>query len=222
METSQRSVGIVSMTRTGNISDAVRGCFGALGCDIYVYPWYTDDLYELIKASSLTHWFFTGNTHDYVTEFGSPTIDARIYKIRGKLMFFVCYSHQLLCKQLGSPIHTAERRIKGDYMLMRMKKDELWDGVSGSEPFMAWYKQYVHCTQPPRGWKVIARFGGHIAAMQRGHNYSFQVHPERRTETYKILENWLNMLPPISEGAEYSVLQEWLRGWSFFDPLDSN
>ena len=144
METSRRAVGIVSMTRTGHISDAVRECFEGLGCDIYIWPWFTDDLYEIIRASPLTHWFFTGNTHDYVTDAGSPTIDRRIYKIRTKLMFFVCYSHQLLCKKLGTAIHTAERRIQGDYVIMRMKKDPIWRGVTAGEPFMAWYKQYAH------------------------------------------------------------------------------
>ncbi len=206
------------MSRTGAISDAVRGCFEELGCDIYSVPWFTDNLYELIKSSPITHWFFTGNTHDYVTEYDSPRIDRRIYRLRSKLMFFVCYSHQLLCQAAGSPIHTAERRIHGDYAVIRLKKDAIWNGVADLEPFMAWYKQYAHCTQPPRGWTVIARLGGHIAAMRRGHNYSFQVHPERRAETYQILENWLCMLPPIDEGAEYSVLGEWLRGFSFFDP----
>lgn len=213
----QTEVGIVSMSREGGISDAVRECFLELGCTMYVFPWFAEDLYEIILSSPISHWFFTGNTPDYVTDIYAPHIDKRIYGIRTKLFFFVCYSHQLLCMQRGSPIHFAENRISGLFPLIRMKKDPIWNGVAMRETFMAWYKQYVHCTQPPIGWTVIARLGPHIALMRRGHHYSCQVHPERRKETYVILKNWLNMLPPVIEPTS---LADWLRGWSFFDPVD--
>ena len=85
------------------------------------------------------------------------------------------------------------------------------------EKYMCWYAQYVHYTEAPPGWLVLARRGHHIAIMRRGLHYSSQVHPERRPETYQILRNWLALLPGIKEP---SLLGEWLSGWSFFAPSE--
>ncbi len=201
------------MSRHGGISDPVRECFQALGCTIYVYPWYNENLYETIKYSDITHWFFTGNTPDYVTQAGSPTIDPRIYELHHKCMFFVCYSHQLLCFRYGCEIRDTHARVDGNYMLIRRHDDRIWRGVSDMEKYMCWYGQYVHYMDAPPGWLVLARRGHHIALMRRGLHYSAQVHPERRAETYQILRNWLAIMPGIKEP---SLLGNWLHGWSFF------
>ncbi len=208
-----KDVGIVSMTPTGAISDAVRDCFLSLGCTIHIYPWYSDGLYDTIRYSPISHWFFTGNTPDYVTDVGAPTLDERIYRLHHKCFFFVCYSHQLLCLNHGSEIRNAHKRVDGDYMIIRRHDDQIWKGVDDMEKYMCWYGQYVHYLNAPPGWLVLARRGHHIALMRRGRHYSAQVHPERRVETYAILRNWLHMLPGVKEP---SPLVDWLHGWTFF------
>jgi GMP synthase-like glutamine amidotransferase len=210
-------VGIVSMSRNGLISDAVRTCFHALGCELYIYPWFHPDLYNIIRYSDISHWFFTGNTPDLVTDPDAPMIDPRIYSLHNKCMFFVCYSHQLLCLQHGALLNDAYKRVDGNYLLIRRYEDRIWRGVDDMEKYMCWYSQYVHYTEAPLGWLVLARRGHHIAIMRRGLHYSSQVHPERRPETYQILRNWLALLPGIKE---QSLLGEWFSGWSFFAPTE--
>lgn len=201
------------MSRGGAISDAVQQCFQDLGCTMHIYPWFHPELYEVIRYSDITHWFFTGNTPDLVTDFNAPTIDPRIYELHHKCMFFVCYSHQLLCLRYGAIIRDAHKRVNGDYLLIRRHDDRIWRGVDDMEKYMCWYAQYVHYMEAPHGWLVLARRGHHIALMRRGLHYSSQVHPERRPETYQILRNWLALMPGIKET---SLLGDWLHGWSFF------
>lgn len=207
-------IGIVSMSRHGGISDAVRECFKALGCTVYAYAWYSENLYETIKYSDISHWFFTGNTPDYVTHVGAPIIDPRIYELHHKCMFFVCYSHQLLCLRHGCEIRDAYARVDGNYMIIRRHNDRIWRGMNDMEKYMCWYSQYVHYTDVPAGWVVLARRGHHIALMRRGLHYSSQVHPERRPETYQILRNWLALMPGIKEPSR---MGQWLHDWSFFE-----
>jgi GMP synthase-like glutamine amidotransferase len=206
-------IGIVSMSRSGAISDAVQQCFQDLGCTIHIYPWFHSELYEVIRYSDITHWFFTGNTPDLVTDFNAPVIDPRIYELHHKCMFFVCYSHQLLCLRYGAIIRDAHNRVNGNYLLIRRYQDRIWRGVDDMEKYMCWYAQYVHYMEVPPGWLVLARRGHHIALMRRGLHYSSQVHPERRPETYQILRNWLALMPGIKETSR---LGDWLHGWSFF------
>lgn len=185
------TIGVVCMTRGGAPSSVVRECMEQLPVTVKYYPWMDTNLYETIESSPITHWFFTGNTPDYVTDPEAPTIDRRIYTLSEKSFFFVCYSHQLLCMQLGSPIRTCIERVEGIVHLDHVcNTDPIWKNIPESEPFYCWYNQYVDT--PPADWVVLAHHGTHIAVMRCGRHYSAQVHPERCKDTHKMIENWLS------------------------------
>ena len=190
-----RKVGIVSMMKNGVVSDAVLDCFTALGAACTIYRYDTPALATLIASGPETHWFFTGNTPDFVTDEGAPGFDMDILNIKGKPMFFVCYSHQYICKQLGCVIHSCWKPIRGIYPIVRVRGDEdpIFSGVKRDKWFFAYYGQYVRTEDVPAGWDLLARQGNHVVLMRRGAMYSCQVHPERLPETYQVLRNWLMM-----------------------------
>ncbi len=196
-----KRVGIVSMMRNYMVSKYVRKCFSALDCDITIYKYNDPQLFEIIKdPSTPSHWFFTGNGPDFVTDDGAPAIDERIYEIRNKMMFFVCYSHQLIAAVAGCVIWQAPKLFKGTcqiYYEQSQQTDPIFAGLSTTEKYAIYHRQYVKKDCRPRGWKILALCKNgveYIAFMKHGRNmYSSQVHPEFRTATYKILENWLDM-----------------------------
>ena len=187
-------VGIVSMMKNGSVSDAVLSCFRELGavCSLYIYN--TPGLVDLIATGPETHWFFTGNTPDFVTDKGAPGFDMRILDIHNKHMFFVCYSHQYICKQLGAVIRPCWKPIRGIYPIVWLQQDDpISRGIDPYQWFFAYYGQYVRTEDVPAGWDLLARQGNHVVLMCRGLQYSCQVHPERLEETYGMLRNWLRM-----------------------------
>ncbi len=192
----RRLVGIVSMMKDGYISDAVRDCFHSLGAICTIYRYDTPNLVDLIAHGPETHWFFTGNGPDFVTDEGAPAFDMRILDIHNKSMFFVCYSHQYICKQLGARIRQCWKPIRGVYPIVRVRGDcdPIFKGLDWKQRLFAYYGQYVRTEDVPAGWDVLARQGNHVVLMRRcgtENIYSCQLHPERLEETYGMLRNWL-------------------------------
>lgn len=188
-------VGIVSMMRDGSVSQPVRSAFKKLGCKYTIYKYDTHNLYNKIQHGEETHWFFTGNTPDFVTEIGAPYIDQRIYTIQNKMFLFVCYSHQLAALNAGAIIYTMNERIIGNIKIQRCRNDPIFNNISELQEFFAYYKQFVHADQKLDGWKLLARAGDHAMIMKKGRNmYSIQVHPERLDDTLLFLDNWLSMV----------------------------
>lgn len=193
-------LGIVSMMKTGHISDAVRNCFKRLGIpNPTIYRYDNPALFSLITNGPETHWFFTGNTPDFVTDAGAPGFDPRVLTITTKMMLFVCYSHQYVCA-IAAGLHVIEQlptaRI-GFYPLQIAEPSHwLFDGVDTGALFFAYYTQYIQVDNLPSGWELLASSGTHIALMTYGKTmFSCQVHPERSDLTYRMLYNWINMLP---------------------------
>lgn len=191
-------LGIVSMMKDGSVSDAVLCCFAELGVAYVLYKYNTPDLISLIADGPETHWFFTGNTPDFVTDEGAPGFDMRILDISNKNMFFVCYSHQYVCKQLGSCVWPCWKPIRGIYPIVRVRgEDPIFCEVSPKQWFFAYYGQYVRTEDVPAGWELLARQGNHVVLMRLRDSqkaiYSCQVHPERLVDTYRMLYNWLKM-----------------------------
>jgi GMP synthase-like glutamine amidotransferase len=185
------SVGIVSMMKDGSVSIPVRRAFRTLHTPITIYKYNTPDLYNKILSGNETHWFFTGNGPDFVTDDNAPSIDKRIYSIKNKMILFICYSHQLAALNAGATIYTMDAPIHRNITLERLIEDPIFNGLPKSTEFFAYYTQYV--VSVPK-WKLLAMHGKHIGAMKHGKNiYSIQVHPERLAETYIVLENWLSM-----------------------------
>ncbi len=184
----QRRLGIVSMMRDGQVSEPVRRCFAELllrSSDPEPTICRYDDpaLYSLIADGPETHWFFTGNTPDFVTDEDAPGFDPRILTISTKMLFFVCYSHQYVCKLLGAPIRQLSAPRIGRVQVKF---------PTGSVPFFAYYTQYIEAGDIPAGWQLLGETAdGHIALMYRDNMYSCQVHPERCDATRYILEAWL-------------------------------
>jgi GMP synthase-like glutamine amidotransferase len=168
---------------------------GLLNVPITIYKYNTPDLYNIIKNGSETHWFFTGNLPDFVTNDGAPAIDTRIYTIQNKMILFICYSHQLAALNAGATIYTMQEPIHKNIHIKRLVNDPIFTGLPASEEFFAYYTQYIRADEKLPGWKLLAVHDEHVAAMKHGKNiYSMQVHPERRSETYIVLQNWLNMI----------------------------
>jgi GMP synthase-like glutamine amidotransferase len=190
------SVGIVSMMKDGSVSQPVRRTFRTLNAPITIYKYDTPDLYNKIKAGQETHWFFTGNGPDFVTDDGAPMIDKRIYTIKNKMLLFICYSHQLAALNAGATIYTMHEPINRNINIKRLINDPIFNDLPASDDFFAYYTQYIRADEKLAGWKLLATYEGHISAMKYGKNiYSIQVHPERRAETYIVLKNWLSMSP---------------------------
>jgi GMP synthase-like glutamine amidotransferase len=204
------SVGIVSMMKDGSVSQPVRRAFrtalanlstsigaganGTLNAPITIYKYNTPDLYNKIKTGQETHWFFTGNLPDFVTDDGAPIIDKRIYTIKNKMILFICYSHQLAALNAGATIYTMQEPIHKNIHIKQLINDPIFNDLPPSEDFFAYYTQYIRADEKLAGWKLLASYEGHVAAMKYGKNiYSIQVHPERRAETYIVLKNWLAM-----------------------------
>jgi GMP synthase-like glutamine amidotransferase len=200
-----QTVGVVSMMKNGMVSKPVRRCFASLGYKILTYRYDEPRLYSLIASSSSpTHWFFTGNGPDLVTNEDAPTIDERIYTIRDKMMFFVCYSHQLIAKAAGCVIWQMPNGhpVNSNVPLIRIKNDPIFNGILADAPFFAYYNQFICQDCVPVGWKLLAvrkhrstpDCKAHVMLMKHGSNlYSCQVHPERRSPTYRMIANWLAM-----------------------------
>lgn len=189
-------VGIVSMMKDGSVSDPVRNCFLALGAQFTIYRYDAAGLYSLIDRGPETHWFFTGNTPDFVTDEGAPGFDIRILGLHHKPMFFVCYSHQYVCQQLGAVIRSCWKSIRGVYPIVWLQRDDpISRGIDRGQWFFAYYGQYVRTEDVPAGWDLLARQGNHVVLMRRRGSlqYSCQVHPERLEETYTMLQNWLTL-----------------------------
>jgi GMP synthase-like glutamine amidotransferase len=192
------------MMRNYSVSDKVRRCFQALNCEISIYKYDDPHLYEIIKRpTSPSHWFFTGNGPDFVTDLDAPAIDERIYKIRSKMMFFICYSHQLIAAAAGCTIWHSPRLISGKYPIRRLPAeadDPIFNDIPVTQVFCAYHRQYFKKDCIPPGWKILALrdFGAdsYVAFMKHGCNmYSSQVHPEFYKSTYKMIDNWLSMRP---------------------------
>ena len=188
------------MMRNYLVSKKVRKCFSALNCDIEIYKYNDPHLYNIINdPTTPSHWFFTGNGPDFVTDEAAPAIDERIYGIRDKMMFFICYSHQLIAAVSGCVIWQAAELFEGDcqiHYLPGKQADPIFADVSTKEQFAIYHRQYIKKDCKPPGWKILALCNNHnveyIAFMKHGRNmYASQVHPEFRPETYKVLENWL-------------------------------
>lgn len=192
----QQRLGIVSMMKDGSVSAAVRSCFDRIGIhNPTIYCYNNPALYSLIAHGPETHWFFTGNTPDFVTDPGAPGFDPRILTITTKMMFFVCYSHQYVCALAGSQIEQLPTANIGFYSLV-IEDHPLFAGVDPSSLFFAYYTQYILAKNLPHGWDLLARRLDHIAVMQKGSTmFSCQVHPERIATTYQVLQNWLSMRP---------------------------
>ena len=192
----QQQLGIVSMMKDGSVSAAVRSCFKRIGIhNPTIYCYNNPALYPLIAYGPETHWFFTGNTPDFVTDAGAPGFDPRILDITTKMMFFVCYSHQYVCALSGSQIEQLPTADIGFYPLI-ITDHPLFAGVDPSSLFFAYYTQYIRTENLPHGWDLLARRFDHIAVMQKGPTmFSCQVHPERIDTTYRVLQNWLSMRP---------------------------
>lgn len=187
-------VGIVSMMKDGSVSQPVRSAFRKLGYKYNIYKYNTHDLYNKICNGAETHWFFTGNLPDFVTDIGAPYIDQRIYTITNKMILFICYSHQLAALNAGAIIYTMNTPIIRNIHITYVKDDPIFKELPKSQDFFAYYTQYISADQPINGWKLLATHGSHVAAMKHGKNmYSMQVHPERLDDTLIILENWLSM-----------------------------
>lgn len=190
-------VGVVSMMRNYEVHKNIRKCFSALGAQLTIYKYNDPRLYNIIKdPATPSHWFFTGNSPDFVTDDCAPSIDERIYTIKNKMMFFVCYSHQLIAKAAGCVIWQAPALFKGECQLSRRVADPIFTGVAADEKFAVYHRQYVTPDCKPPGWKLLAtcinRGVEYIAFMKHGKNmYASQVHPEFLEGTYRVLENWL-------------------------------
>jgi len=199
-EGGKQRVGVVSMMRNYAVSKNVRKCFSALGCTLDIYKYNDPRLFEIIRdPASPSHWFFTGNLPDFVTDEDAPAIDERIYGIRNKMMFFVCYSFQQIAAAAGCVIWQAAELLRGECEIKYLPgatADPLFAGVSADERFAVYHRQYIKKDCKPPGWKLLAlcnnRGTEYIAFIKKGRNmYASQVHPELLESTYKVLENWL-------------------------------
>lgn len=193
-----RRVGVVSMMRNGRVLPAIRKCFSALGCKLEIYKYDNPRLFEIIKDStSPSHWFFTGNGPDFVTDENAPAIDERIYGLRNKMMYFACYSHQLIAHVAGCVIWQAAELFDGDCQIKHVAADPIFAGVPADARFAIYHRQYIKKDCKPPGWKILALCNNkgteYIAYMKHGRNmYATQVHAEFLRGTYKVIENWLN------------------------------
>ncbi|MEI6478040.1 MAG: glutamine-hydrolyzing GMP synthase [bacterium] len=105
----------------------------------------------------------------------APSIDPELLTL-GIPVLGICYGLQLLTQMLGGTVEASKTR---EYGLARMKA-MTGSTLLGAENGQVWMSHGDHVSVPPKGFKVTAKSGGLVCAIEDHEKriYGLQFHPE--------------------------------------------
>ena len=128
-----------------------------------------------------------------VTQAGAPDIGADIFSL-GVPVLGICYGMQLISREMGAPVESADHREYGHTIIEVDTSSGLFDDTPHSQ--RVWMSHGDRVTRAPEGFEVIASSeGSPLAAIaDEGRKvYGLQFHPEVYHTIYgkDILRNFL-------------------------------
>ncbi len=145
------------------------------------------------------------------TKYRPPNVAPALFEA-GVPVLGLCYGMQFMAHAVGTRIvrcydeqDPAKRKKKdkgeqGPTTLFRTKEESLLFRGLGDK-FPVWMKHSWMAESLPEGWKLTASTAKcPIAAMERGHFYALQFHPEPQHSLFGriIIDNWLTLACGLS------------------------
>jgi GMP synthase (glutamine-hydrolysing) len=133
---------------------------------------------ESLDLTDVKGVIFSGSPYS-VYEKGSPTVDKRVYEA-GLPILGICYGLQRLAADHGGTVASLGHKEYGRARVSLLEKNPLFSRVP-VESFVSWMSHGDSVTVPPRGFRVIARSEGGLAAAFASETkpaWGVQFHPE--------------------------------------------
>jgi GMP synthase-like glutamine amidotransferase len=126
------------------------------------------------------------------------TNEADFLRRTEKPVLGICFGHQLLCMASGEEISTYDEPLEGFYMVHRVAKDELFEGLG--ERFLVTQSHQEYIKEVPYDFNKLAESPQCPVEMIK-HNvlpkYGLQCHPERFDDKHPagvaLLENFFKL-----------------------------
>lgn len=172
-------VGIVNMNRYGEPTHLLNS-IEKLGHTTRIIG-HSDNVASIIKKSPIDHWFFTGSSYDVLSPI-SPQIDIKLFDLKDKHFFFICYSMESALFNLGYKLQKKPRTNRRifDIISSGVNKIHVWKS----------HDTYVPISANPK-LKPIARYNDEIMTIIYKNSIMTQWHPERTTDGVLFIRDWL-------------------------------
>lgn len=168
---------------------------------------------EQIVALNPNALVFSGGAFSVYGE-GAPAVDRRLYQL-GLPILGICYGMQLLAKDLGGVVRSADRREYGKTELTVLATGDLFAGLGKEEDVWMSHSDFVE--EAPAGFTVTATTNNTpVAAMSdpRQQIYAVQFHPEviHTLHGMEMLKNYLfNVVGLTADWSMGSFIEETVR-----------
>jgi len=178
-------------------------------CEILPYT-ATPEQIEALNPNALV---FSGGAFSVYGE-GAPAVDRRLYQL-GLPILGICYGMQLLAKDLGGVVRSADRREYGKTELTVLATGDLFAGLGKEEDVWMSHSDFVE--EAPAGFTVTATTNNTpVAAMSdpRRQIYAVQFHPEviHTLHGMEMLKNYLfNVVGLTADWSMGSFIEETVR-----------
>jgi len=165
---------------------------------------------EQIEALNPNALVFSGGAFSVYGE-GAPAVDRRLYQL-GLPILGICYGMQLLAKDLGGVVRSADRREYGKTELTVLATGDLFAGLGKEEDVWMSHSDFVE--EAPAGFTVTATTSNTpVAAMSDPQQqiYAVQFHPEviHTLHGMEMLKNYLfNVVGLTADWSMGSFIEE--------------
>lgn len=168
-------VGVIKVSTKHYVEDAIK----QLGHTPVVFQINDPDLFEKIKASTISKWIGTGSTlHLSVLNPLSPQIPLEILSLKDKEFFLICYSMESLLYQLGYPVVRRSHPAKERFQLgpLRVYRN---------------HQYYIPADKLDTNVKCTETYKGEVMTVLTKNTVLTQWHPERTKDGIDVLKAWL-------------------------------
>ncbi len=143
-----------------------------------------------------------------VYEDNAPDLDEEILKL-GVPVLGICYGLYLVSKAFGGTVEASEKREYG--LATIQKTDEASDFITSEvDNTRVWMSHGDHVKEPGEGFKVTARSGNLVSAIERADKklYGIQFHPEvtHSEKGRELLQNFIKLCDFGTEWTADSVI----------------
>ena len=210
------NIGIINMTGFEEGTKYVIRCVKKLGYIPHNIDYTTsDEIFKKITLSNIKHWIFSGSPQ-MVIDSTSPIVPLNTLNLRDKKFMFICYSMESVLYQMGFPVVKRFMNKKEKFRLGfdNKKIDEIQ-----KTNILYNIRKPGHKRKLPRSNKLRLKRNHHYYIPSDDINYKkytnlylvssyrnesmmifyknsimVQFHPERTSDGYKLINNWILLL----------------------------
>ena len=193
-------IGIVNMTGFPEGIKYVIKSIIDLGHQPIIFEYTTsNEILNKIMLSDIKKWIFSGSPH-MVIDTTSPVVPLEIFNLKHKQFILICYSMDSVLYQFGLPIKKRYENKEENFNLIinkkkieEIQKQDIFIGLPMKLRLRRNHHYYI-----PNNFKkynnleLVSSYRRESMLLFYKNAILLQFHPERTSDGYKIIANWIN------------------------------